>query len=59
MIDGSFQWIIHIHLLADLTKIAQLRFDKHFYRIIQNYQNKRHLLLSSDGFETVAENFRY
>lgn len=59
MIDGSFQWIIHIHILADLTKIAQLSFDKHLYRMIQTYQKQRHLLLSSDGFETVAANFRY
>jgi DNA-binding transcriptional MocR family regulator len=55
MIDGSFQTIIHTHLLADLTKIAQSRFDKHLQRMKQIYQDKRHLLLSSDELETVAK----
>jgi hypothetical protein len=55
MIDGSFQTIINTHLLVELTKIANLRFDKHLQRMIQTYQNQRHLLLSSDGLETVAK----
>jgi hypothetical protein len=55
MIDGSFQTIIHTHLLVELTKIANLRFDKHLQRMIQTYQDQKHLLLSSDGLETVAK----
>ena len=55
MIDGSFESIIHTHLLVELTKIANLRFDKHLQRMIQTYQDQKHLLLSSDGLETVAK----
>jgi hypothetical protein len=55
MIDGSFQTIIQTHLLDDLTNIARLRFDKHLQRMIQTYQDQKHLLLSSDELETVAK----
>ena len=55
MIDGSFHTIVGTHLLDDLRMIAKQRFEKHLHRMLKQYEDQRHLKLSSDGLETVAK----
>ena len=55
MIDGSFHTIIATHLLDDLRTIAKHRFENHLHRMLKQYEDQRHLKLSSDGLETIAK----
>lgn len=55
MIDGSFHTIVATHLLDDLKMIANQRFQKHLHRMLKQYEDQRHLKLSSDGLETIAK----
>jgi hypothetical protein len=35
--------------------IAKQRFEKHLHRMLKQYEDQRHLKLSSDGLETIAK----